>query len=55
MDRPRLILDTPQMFCTAPTCVTGGFPGVPGQVPVNAGAAAGVNLERPQRARHEDV
>ena len=35
----------------------GRVPGVPGQVPVNAGAAVGVNVERPQRvsARTNDV
>src|SRR5712691_10784134 len=35
----------------------GADSGIPGQVPVNAGAAAGVNVERPQRAsaRTNDV
>lgn len=32
----------------------GGVRGSPGQVPVDAGAAVGVNVERPQDAKRED-
>ena len=38
------------VFCAARPGAAGGFPGIPGQVPVNAGAVAGVNVEPPQRA-----
>jgi hypothetical protein len=45
------------MFLHRTSLGGGRIPGFPGQVPVNAGAVAGVNVERPQRAsaRTNDV